>query len=166
MKIDINRVNLTPLALTYLIKLGRVRSIDLPPSIQPPVSDSPAHCTHVLPVQNCKVTWNFKVILSTYTKCYFCKLLKAKVRLFYQEYTNHTIRKCQKMARQNTFQILLLNGANMIGEHWKTRMKMQNMCPFEKRHFLTWNDLNPRLGKHWDTVLRKFTNGTLKTLQM
>ena len=29
----------------------------------------------------------------------------------------HTIRKCQKMARQNTFEILLLNDANMIGEH-------------------------------------------------
>ena len=22
-------------------------------------------------------------------------------------------------------------------------MKMPNMCPFEKRHFLTWIDLNP-----------------------
>ena len=30
---------------------------------------------------------------------------------------NHTIRKCEKMAGQNTFQILLLNDANMIGEH-------------------------------------------------
>ena len=29
----------------------------------------------------------------------------------------HTIRKCQKIARQNTFEILLLNDANMIGEH-------------------------------------------------
>ena len=29
----------------------------------------------------------------------------------------HTIRKCQKMARKNTFEILLLNDANMIGEH-------------------------------------------------
>ena len=29
----------------------------------------------------------------------------------------HTIRKCQKMARQNTLKILLLNDANMIGEH-------------------------------------------------
>ena len=29
----------------------------------------------------------------------------------------HTIRKCQKMARQNTFKILLLNDANMIGKH-------------------------------------------------
>jgi hypothetical protein len=31
--------------------------------------------------------------------------------------TNHTIRKCQKMARQNTFEIMLLNDANMIKEH-------------------------------------------------
>ena len=29
----------------------------------------------------------------------------------------HTIRKCEKMAGQNTLQILLLNDANMIGEH-------------------------------------------------
>ena len=29
----------------------------------------------------------------------------------------HTIRKRKKMAGQNTFQILLLNDANMIGEH-------------------------------------------------
>ena len=29
----------------------------------------------------------------------------------------HTIRKCKKMAGQNTFQILLLNDAHMIGEH-------------------------------------------------
>ena len=29
----------------------------------------------------------------------------------------HTIRKCQKMARQNTFEILLLDDANMIREH-------------------------------------------------
>ena len=30
---------------------------------------------------------------------------------------SHTIRKCQKMARQNTFEILLLDDAYMIGEH-------------------------------------------------
>ena len=29
----------------------------------------------------------------------------------------HTIRKRKKIAGQNTFQILLLNDANMIGEH-------------------------------------------------
>ena len=29
----------------------------------------------------------------------------------------HTIRKYKKMAGQNTFQILVLNDANMIGEH-------------------------------------------------
>ena len=37
------------------------------------------------------------------------------------------------MAGQNTFKILLLNDANMIREHWETRMKMPNMCPFEKK---------------------------------
>jgi hypothetical protein len=52
------------------------------------------------------------------------------------------------MARQNTFKILLLNDANMIKEHQETRMKMPNMWPFEIRPFLTWNDLNPRLGKN------------------
>ena len=45
-------------------------------------------------------------------------------------------------------------------------MKMPNMCPFEKGHFLTWNHLNPRFGRNWDTFLKKFTNGTFKTLQM
>ena len=29
----------------------------------------------------------------------------------------HTIPKCKKMAEQNTFQNLVLTGANMIGEH-------------------------------------------------
>ena len=33
---------------------------------------------------------------------------------------------------QNIFPILLLNDDNMIGEHWKTRMKMLYGCPFEK----------------------------------
>ena len=45
-------------------------------------------------------------------------------------------------------------------------MKMSNMCPFEKRHFLTWIDLNPGFGRNWDTFLKKFTNGTFKRLQM
>ena len=31
--------------------------------------------------------------------------------------SRHTIRKCKRMAGQNTFEILLLNDANMIGEH-------------------------------------------------
>ena len=43
--------------------------------------------------------------------------------------SRHTIRKCKKMAGQNTFKILLLNDANMIGEHQETRMKMPNMGP-------------------------------------
>ena len=40
------------------------------------------------------------------------------------------------------------------------------MCPFEKRHFLTWIDLNPGFERHRDTFLKKFTDGTFKTLQM
>ena len=41
---------------------------------------------------------------------------------------------------KNTFPILLFNDDNMIGEHQETRMKMPNMCPFEKKEkevFLT-----------------------------
>jgi hypothetical protein len=35
-----------------------------------------------------------------------------------------------------TFPILLLNYANMIGEHYETIMKILYGCPFEKIHFL------------------------------
>ena len=44
----------------------------------------------------------------------FLKFLRL-VEQFIQ--TVHTIQKCKKMAGQNTFQILLLNDANMIREH-------------------------------------------------
>jgi hypothetical protein len=62
--------------------------------------------------------------------------------------TRHTIRKCKKMAGQNKFNFFLLNDAYMIKEHKETRMKMPNMFPFEKRHFLTWIDLNPGIGRN------------------
>ena len=39
----------------------------------------------------------------------------------------------QKWMGKNTFHFLLLNDDNMIGEHQETRMKMPNMCPFEKK---------------------------------
>ena len=39
----------------------------------------------------------------------------------------------QRWMGKNTFPILLLNDDNMIGEHQETRMKMPNMCPFEKK---------------------------------
>ena len=39
----------------------------------------------------------------------------------------------QRWIGKNTFTILLLNDDNMIGEHQETRMKMPNMCPFEKK---------------------------------
>ena len=42
-------------------------------------------------------------------------------------------------------------------------MKMPN---FEKRHFLTWIDLNPGFGRNRDTFLKKFTISTFKTLPM
>ena len=40
------------------------------------------------------------------------------------------------MAGQNTYQILLLDDAKMIGEHWETRMEMFFGCPFERITFL------------------------------
>jgi hypothetical protein len=42
---------------------------------------------------------------------------KFRIYLFYDLEPFHTIQKPQKMAGQNTFQILFLNDANMIGEH-------------------------------------------------
>ena len=43
-------------------------------------------------------------------------LVSLQTTLWYDN-TDNTIRKCIKMARQNTFKILLLNDAYMIGEH-------------------------------------------------
>ena len=39
----------------------------------------------------------------------------------------------QRWMGKNTFPILLLNDDNMIGKHQVIRMKMPNMCPFEKK---------------------------------
>merc|ERR1712129_11364 len=39
----------------------------------------------------------------------------------------------QRWMGQNTFPILLLNDDNMIGERWKTRMRVLYGCPFEKK---------------------------------
>ena len=47
-----------------------------------------------------------------YGICIFMYIL-----LIFKIFVHHTIRKCKKMAGQNTFQILLLNDTNMIGEH-------------------------------------------------
>ena len=51
------------------------------------------------------------------------------------------------MAGQNTFQILFSNDANMIGEHYETRMKMLYGCPFEKITFLHKIDTNSGFGR-------------------
>ena len=32
------------------------------------------------------------------------------------------------------------------------------MCSFEKKHFLTWIDLNPGFGRNRDTFLKKYTS--------
>ena len=42
-------------------------------------------------------------------------------------------KNAQRWMGKNTFNFLLLNDDNMIGEHQETRMKMSNMCPFEKK---------------------------------
>ena len=42
---------------------------------------------------------------------------QRKLLNFENSIIGHTIQKCKKMAGQNTFKILLLNDANMIGEH-------------------------------------------------
>ena len=39
----------------------------------------------------------------------------------------------QRWMGKNKFPILLSSDDNMIGEHQETRMKMPNMCPFEKK---------------------------------
>jgi hypothetical protein len=66
------------------------------------------------------------------------------------------------MAGQNAFNFFLLSDAYIK----ETRVKMPNMCLFEKRHFLTWIDLNPGFGRNFGTFLKKFTNGRFKTLQI
>ena len=40
-------------------------------------------------------------------------------------YVQHTIQKCKKMAGPNTFEILLLNDANKIGEHCWANYKIK-----------------------------------------
>ena len=56
------------------------------------------------------------------------------------------------MAGQNTFQILILNDANMIEEHKETRMEMLYGCPFEKIAFLHKIDTNSGFGRDQDTL--------------
>ena len=82
---------------------------------------------------------------SPYTQCPVIKLLQVagsitgcvSLQLDHNQAANslHTIRKCKKMAGQNTFNFFLLNDAYMIGEHKETRMKMPNMCPMRKGTF-------------------------------
>ena len=49
---------------------------------------------------------------------FFCDyLFQMKLYHFFVCKTGHTIRKYKKMAGQNTFQVLLLNDANMVEEH-------------------------------------------------
>ena len=70
------------------------------------------------------------------------------------------------MAGQNTFQVLVLNDANMIGEHQETRIEMLYGCPFEKITFLPRIDTNSGFGRNLDTLWKKFHNGLFITLQM
>ena len=59
------------------------------------------------------------------------------------------------MGGQNTFQILLLNDANMLYG-----------CNFEKIHFLSKIDTNTRVGRDRDTLWTKSINGIFIMLQM
>ena len=40
------------------------------------------------------------------------------------------------------------------------------MCPFEKRHFLTWIDLNPGFGKTEKCQIKNFQFGTFDSLHV
>jgi hypothetical protein len=55
----------------------------------------------------------FKIILYSKVECKLDFLDKMAFLKYQSNELNHTIRKCKKMAGQNTFQILLLNDANM-----------------------------------------------------
>ena len=70
------------------------------------------------------------------------------------------------MAGKNAFQILLLNDVNMIGEHQETKMEMLYGNAFEKIAFLPRIDTNSRFGREWDTLWKKFNNGTFIALQI
>ena len=72
---------------------------------------------------------------------------------FENQFLPHTI---QKRDGQKTSEILLLNN----------RRTLANMCPIEKRHFLTWINLNPGFGRNWDTFLKTSANVTFKALPM
>ena len=68
------------------------------------------------------------------------------------------------MAGQNTFQILLLDDANMIGEYQETRMLYG--CPFEKIHISMRIDANSGFGRDRDTIWKTFNNCTFIALQI
>ena len=63
-----------------------------------------------------------------------CTVLHYFPKVFIHQFTQGTpFENAQRWMGKNTFPILLLNDDNMIGEHQDTRMKMPNMCPFEKK---------------------------------
>ena len=55
---------------------------------------------------------------------FICIVIGRMGEVEFQNHPCHTIRKRKNMVGQNTSQILLLNDANMIGEHYEKRMKM------------------------------------------
>ena len=85
----------------------------------------------------------------------------TKLETFHTPFEN-----AQRWMGKNTFQIVLLNDANIIGEHKETTMEMLYGCPFEKITFLPKIDTNFRFGRNWDTLWKRFNNGTFITLQM
>ena len=71
------------------------------------------------------------------------------------------------MDGQNTFQILLLNDADMIGEHKETRIEMLYGCPFEKTTFLPKIHKNSGFGREFVSISGKkviFSKSGLPTL--
>ena len=55
---------------------------------------------------------------------FICIVIGRMGEVEFQNHPCHTIRKRKNMVGQDTSQVLLLNDANMIGEHYEKRMKM------------------------------------------
>ena len=68
------------------------------------------------------------------TRLVWCSQIDQTLFMSGESLTNHTIQKSKKIAGKNTFQILLLNDANMIGKHQETnymhRIKTFRNCQF------------------------------------
>ena len=84
--------------------------------------------------------------------------------VLYTETVYTPFENAQRWMGKNTFPILLLNDDNMIGEHQETRMKMPNMCPFEKIENLL-NNFRKKNFKHFRITLKFFCLAIHKKLK-